>query len=292
MATTGYFLISDSSAVLDKSESSIPQCSITTSRFSADSIKGGTNILNIKIVKVNDRGNAGAFNIRSYLKRNGKLVCGCNVGSVSYGVEGDYTFTYDSCCGSNEVPPCPTPAPTSPPSGSSDEKTGLFIERSEYPMFQSFGLDDYLPNFTSIQSDPVFSNQSTDNCNITIQLRTTGCCLELEESTGRVYAVGSGTVSARIISGYCSRCSDFAAYINDKKNSATVQDGSIVNVSGRSTKCKCNRKTPWKTPGGFRPGPCNQGGAPTPGPYRILKNIETGIYQIQLNSSQNDCGCK
>lgn len=126
------------------------------------------------------------------------------------------------------------------------------------------------------------------NCNITLQLKTTGCCLEVE-STGRIYAVGSGTVSARIISGFCSSCSDFSVYINERKNSAVVQDGSTIIVSGRSTKCKCNRKTPWISPGGFRPGPCYNTSS-----YRMLKNIETGVYQIQLNlntSSQNDCGC-
>jgi hypothetical protein len=108
-----------------------------------------------------------------------------------------------------------------------------------------------------------------------------------------MYAVGAGTVSARIISGFCSSCIDFSVYINDQKNSAVVRDGSTITVSGRSTKCKCNKKTPWRTPGGFKPGPCNKGPAPTPGPLRILKNIETGVYQIELNtnSSQNDCGC-
>jgi len=290
MATTGYFLISDSSAVLDKSESSIPQCSITTSRFNADSIKGGANTLNIKIVKVNGFGNAGAFNIRSYLKRDGKLVCGCNIGTVNYGIEGDYSFIYDNCCGSSAAPPCPTPPPGGGGGGSSDEKTGLFIERLEYPVFQSFGLDDYFPNFTpQSEPEPIFSTQATAGCNITAQLKTTGCCLEVE-STGRMYAVGSGTVSARIISGFCSSCSDFSVYINEQKNSAVVQDGSTITVSGRSTKCKCNRKTPWISPGGFRPGPCHNASS-----YRMLKNIETGVYQIELNlnanSSQNDCGC-
>jgi hypothetical protein len=131
---------------------------------------------------------------------------------------------------------------------------------------------------------------SSSSCNITAQLKTTGCCLESEESTGRIYAVGSGTVSARIVSGYCGGCSDFSIYINEKKNSAVVQDGSTITVSGRSTKCKCNRKTPWISPGGFRPGPCYNASS-----YRMLKNIETGVYQIELNlnanSSQNDCGC-
>lgn len=138
------------------------------------------------------------------------------------------------------------------------------------------------------------SSGSSGVCNITAQLKTTGCCLELEESTGRMYAVGSGTVSASIIRGFCSKCSDFSIYINEQKNSAVVRDGSTIIVSGRSTKCKCSRKTPWRTPGGFKPGPCHKGPAPTPGPYRILKNTETGVYQIELNLNtlgQKDCGC-
>ena len=302
----GYFLISDPDATLEASESSISQCHgtspglpISVKRFGSGAIKGGTNTINVKIVQQNFNGNAGAFNVRSYVKRDGKLVCGCTIGTVPYGAEGDYTFTYDNCCGSSDAPPCSTPSPTTIPGGggggSSDEKTGLFIERSEYPVFQSFGLDDYLPNFAPFQAEPehIFSTQATGSCNITAQLRTTGCCLELEESTGRMYAVGAGTVSARIISGFCSSCIDFSVYINDKKNSAVVRDGSTITVSGRSTKCKCNKKTPWRTPGGFKPSPCNKGPAPTPGPLRILKNIETGVYQIELNtnSSQNDCGC-
>jgi hypothetical protein len=108
-----------------------------------------------------------------------------------------------------------------------------------------------------------------------------------------MYAVGAGTVTARIISGYNSKCCpDFALAINGKKNSKVVQDGEYLTIT-TSTKCKCNKKSPWRTPGGFKPGPCHKGPAPTPGPLRILKNIETGVYQIQLNtnSSQNDCGC-
>jgi hypothetical protein len=189
-------------------------------------------------------------------------------------------------CGDKTTDPCSTPPPDDGGGGgsSSDEKSGL-------SMFQSFGLDDYFPNFTpQSEPEPVFSTQATAGCNITAQLKTTGCCLEVEESTGRIYAVGSGTVSARIISGFCSSCSDFSVYINERKNSAVVQDGSTIIVSGRSTKCRCNRKTPWIIPGGFRPGPCYNASS-----YRMLKNIETGVYQIELNlntnSSQNDCGC-
>jgi hypothetical protein len=136
---------------------------------------------------------------------------------------------------------------------------------------------------------------SSSSCNITAQLKTTGCCLELEESTGRMYAVGSGTVSSRIISGLNTKCcGDFSLKINGKGKSVSVQDGAYITVEANS-KCKCTKKSPWRTPVGFKPSPCNKGPAPTPGPYRILKNIETGVYQIELNlnanSGQNDCGC-
>ena len=427
----GYFLIADSNATLEASESSIPSCHgtspglpISVKRFSPDSIKGGVNIINVKIVQLNNNGNAGAFNVRSYVKRNGKLICGCSIQSnITYGAEGDYTFTYDNCCGTNEVPSCPTPTPAATPAAtpavtpavtpevtistdcnccvysgiiddyghesfscivassesdcysqggtyyksslfpfpfscttlktgkccgpdtsscnsstgptcrsttkagcnavggvfqgygtgcSSEEKctypcSTTFFSATDFdevdfmqrypPELYGFGFNDCSYEYPSLyqsqaliqpEPEPVFSTQATDNCNITIQLRTTGCCLEVEESTGRVYSVGSGTVSARIVSGYCSRCSDFSVYINEKKNSAVVQDGSTIIISGRSTKCKCSRKTPWKTTGGFMPGPCYKAS-----PYRILKNIETGVYQIELNtnSSQNDCGC-
>jgi len=183
--------------------------------------------------------------------------------------------------------------------------TGNFVDPYlNEPMFYSFGAEEYLsppqPEYASviqeeskIEVEPVFSTQATSNCNITAQLRTTGCCLEFEESTGRMYAVGAGTVTARIISGYSSKCCpDFALVINGKKNSKVVIDGEYLTIT-TSTKCKCNKKSPWRTPGGFKPGPCHKGPPPTPGPFRILKNIETGVYQIQLNtnSSQNDCGC-
>ena len=435
----GYFLISDPSATLDASESSISNCHgtspglpISVKRFSSDSIKGGSNIINIKIVQQNFNGNAGAFNIRSYLKSNGKLICGCTIGTVPYGAEGDYTFTYDNCCGSNEVPSCPTPTPaatvppptatpvsscnccvyngiidsngyegvscveatsesdcssknfaslvyiggfynktgaalwscpTSVPVGrccgpetitvcgqtgpkcrqinksacdtvggifsgygtycpSGDEKCGgypcrtsSFINDSQeyfnydeidfmqrYPSeLYGFGFNDYSypsspqPEVSIQSAETTFTIQATGGCNITAQLRTTGCCLELEESTGRMYAVGAGTVSYRIISGLNTKCcGDFSLNINGKGKSVSVQDGAYITVEVNS-KCKCTKKSPWRTPGGFKPSPCNKGPAPTPGPYRILKNTETGVYQIELNlntdSGQNDCGC-
>ena len=109
----GYFLISDPDATLEASESSIPSCHgtspglpISVKRFSPDSIKGGDNTINVTIVQQNNNGNAGEFNIRSYLKRDGKLICGVTIGTVPYGAEGDYTFTYDNCCGEGGCPPC------------------------------------------------------------------------------------------------------------------------------------------------------------------------------------------
>jgi hypothetical protein len=110
-----------------------------------------------------------------------------------------------------------------------------------------------------------------------------------------MYAVGSGTVSARVTSGLNSKCCpDFKLNVNGKRWSANVQDGAPITIEVDS-KCKCAKKKPWRTPGGFKPSPCHKGPAPTPGPLRILKNTETGVYQIQLNlntnSSQNDCGC-
>jgi hypothetical protein len=318
---TGAFFIADSSATLDPKDSDLlcdsgGKCSVSSSaiiRFSKNLLIRGKNIVAMENIKDNGRGNGGTWQVRNYLNTNGKLTCPCNVANFSFsGGEGANfpdpfdpkgasapNFQFNECC-----PPgttlCPTPAPTATPGGSksSDEKTGLFIEHSEYPVFQSFGLDDYSPNFTPIQSDPepVFSIQeSFISCNITARLRTTGCCIELEESTGRMYAVGAGTVSASVISGLSSKCCpSFKLKVNGKRSSNTVRDGEPIDIQVDSN-CNCTKKNPWRTPGGFKPGPCNKGPAPTPGPFRILKNTETGVYQIQLNlntsSGQNDCGC-
>jgi len=121
----GYFLIADPSATLEASESSIPLCHgstpndpISVIRFDPNAIVGGVNTLNVKIVKQNYNGNAGSFIIRTYCNNNGKLINGCDIAIISYGSEGDFTFTYDSCCGNcpgGTCPPCPTPTHTPTP---------------------------------------------------------------------------------------------------------------------------------------------------------------------------------
>jgi hypothetical protein len=366
----GYFLISDPDATLEASESSIPSCHgtspglpISVKRFSPDSIKGGINTINVKIVQQNNNGNAGAFNVRSYVKRNGKLICGCSIQSnITYGAEGDYTFTYDNCCGTNEVPSCPCPTDSGSFSaglgsceridnvskvtnkfktqalleatgGANDEViiNGQIYQARQFPFnWSSFGVcgsadgdngghawsyskilqpnesvtfggkdngygGEVNGSWTLKTTDCANDSTGSNKCYITAQLRTTGCCLELVESTGRMYAVGAGIVSARVTSGLNSKCCpDFKLNVNGKRWSNTVQDGAPITIEVDS-KCMCAKKKPWRTPGGFKPSPCHKGPAPTPGPLRILKNTETGVYQIQLNlntnSSQNDCGC-
>ena len=368
----GYFLISDPDATLEASESSISNCHgtspglpISVKRFSPDSIKGGTNTINVKIVQQNFNGNAGAFNVRSYVKRDGKLICGCFIQSnIAYGAEGDYTFTYDNCCGSTEVvPSCPCPSTSGSFSsgfgscqridnvskvtnnfktkalleaaGDANDEiiiNGQIYQAGVFPFnWSSFdtggcsvdgdngahawsyskilqpnesvtfgGKDNGLGggvngSWTLEVESCSDSGSSSNKCYITAQLRTTGCCLELEESTGRMYAVGAGTVRANVTSGLSSKCCpSFKLKVNGKISSNTVRDGEPIEIQVESN-CKCAKRKPWRTPGGFRPSPCNKGPAPTPGPLRILKNIETGVYQIELNlntnSSQNDCGC-
>lgn len=107
---TGYFLIGDDSeTILDKNESSISFCKITSSYFNKNLIKSGANEIKTKLIKSNGSGNAGSFNIRSYLKYNGKLICGCDIQKVSYGNPPQtLPFQYNSCCNnqSNQNPPC------------------------------------------------------------------------------------------------------------------------------------------------------------------------------------------
>jgi len=139
---------------------------------------------------------------------------------------------------------------------------------------------------TKIQSEPILSTQAT-SCNITAQIRTTGCCLEFESSTGRMYAVGDGVIFAGVISGFCSSCSSFALVINNQVSTAFVSDGEYLVIYPQG-KCKCTKTN--TTPEGFNPGPCYKGFLQ---PYRLLKNTETGVYQIELNPNlgKNSCGC-
>jgi hypothetical protein len=449
----GYFLIAHPSATLDVENSSLtgenlgahPEKCLYVSgsstcwchakgdsssppniiRFDPKLILRGANTIGTSLVKAGNNGNYGHFNVRTYLNRDGKLVCGCDATVITYGNPPQtLDFPFDNCCGAGEAPSCPTPTATplptatpAPDSGSgcnccvyaasgscihatsesdcyarggsfyqpfgngtcpsikpvgkccgpetitcigrtgpkcrlgskaecdavggifsgygtdcpgSDEKCGypcrtsFFIDSSytnsdpDYssydeidfmqrypPELYGFGFNDCSYEYPSLyqpqaliqpEPEPVFSTQATSSCNITAQLRTTGCCLELEESTGRMYAVGAGTVSVRVTSAINSKCSclDFKLNINGKRWNNTVRDGEPINIEVDSS-CKCAKRKPWRTPGGFKPSPCNKGPAPTPGPLRILKNTETGVYQIQLNlntsSSQNDCGC-
>jgi hypothetical protein len=373
MSRTGYFFIAHPSATLKVADSNIKGChqgdqvgtEPITSRFSDDLVKGGSNTITFTRTKDNERGNAGVFLIRSYLLRDGELVCPCSIRDIPYGVPGDYTFTYDNCCGStNEAPSCPcssisgsfgsglgnceridnvskvtnnfkTKALLEAAGDANDEiiingqiyQAGVFpfnwssfsggcsvdgdngahawsyskiLQPNESVTFggKDNGFGGGVNGSWTLEVESCSdsgSGSSSDKCNITVQLRTTGCCLELEESTGRMYAVGAGIVRANVTSGLNSKCCpSFKLKVNGKRWSNTVRDGEPIIVEVDS-ECKCAKKKPWRTPGGFKPGPCNKGPAPTPGPLRILKNIETGVYQIELNlntnSSQNDCGC-
>lgn len=131
--------------------------------------------------------------------------------------------------------------------------------------FYSFGFDECFYDHTSptqsIQNftDTIlFTQSTTSNCTINVQLQTTGCCLEYEVATSRIYAVGDGDVSSTIIGGMSSKCCpDFSLMINGKKNRATVKDGEYLIIES-NTECKCKFDKPIPNESSFKPGPCHK----------------------------------